>query len=82
MLRDSWKLPVLEAPSPKKHSTTLSLCSELLHQGRPNGHGDIAAHDAGGAQVAVITSAMCMEPPLPLQSNRPSFASTSAIILL
>ncbi len=54
MLSDSWKLPVLEAPSPKKHSTTRSVSMQLLGQRRADGHGDVAADDAGGAQVAVL----------------------------
>jgi hypothetical protein len=44
-LSDSWKLPVLDAPSPKK---------QLLGQPRACGHRDVASHDAGGPQISLL----------------------------
>ena len=54
MFSASWKLPSFDAPSPKKQTTTRSVPLELLSQRRAHGHGQVAADDAGGAQVAVL----------------------------
>ena len=46
----------------------LAAVLELLGQGRADGRGLVAADDAGRAEVVLCsTSAMCIEPPRPLQ---------------
>ena len=49
---DSWNVPWLAAPSPKKQTTTRSSFRIWMRQGGPDGDGDAAAHDSVGAEVA------------------------------
>jgi hypothetical protein len=53
MLSASWKLPSLDAPSPKKHTTTRSVPCSFCARRRADRHRQVAADDARRAQVAV-----------------------------
>src|SRR5699024_8635212 len=83
MFKDSWKVPSFEAPSPKKHSVTLS--SPCIFDPRP-------APVATGSPEPTIDvspsepiekSDRCIEPPLPwfTPSTRPNSSAIKPLIL-
>ena len=67
MFSDSWKLPVLEAPSPKKQSTTRSVPCSFCASAAPTATGMLPPTMPVAPRLPCSTSAMCIEPPLPLQ---------------
>ena len=67
MLMDSWKVPWLEALSPKKHSVTSSVPLILEAMPEPVAMGMPAPTMPLAPRMPRDTSAACMEPPLPRQ---------------
>ncbi len=67
MFSASWKLPVLDAPSPKKQSTTRSVPWSFCASAAPTATGMLPPTMPVAPRLPCATSAMCMEPPLPLQ---------------
>ena len=67
MLRDSWKIPSLVAPSPMKAAAT-RLCPRILNErAMPVAMGSPPPTMATAGTIPLARSPMCMDPPLPLQ---------------
>ena len=79
MFSDSWNSPSAAAPSPKKHTVTAPLPSSWPARAAPHAMGSPPPTMPLAPSMPTAKSAMCMEPPLPLQypSTRPN---SSAII--
>ncbi len=59
--------PRLEAPSPKKTTATWSVLRSLMESPAPQIRGSPPATTPLAPRIPIEKSAMCMEPPLPLQ---------------
>ena len=67
MLRHSWNGPAFEAPSPKKETATRPLPSICAARPAPVTIEMPPATMPFAPSMPMPKSAMCMEPPLPLQ---------------
>src|SRR5437764_6930524 len=65
-LRLSWKVPWLAAPSPKKQTATPPVPSVLAVSAAPQARGKPPPTMPLAPSIPLSTSALCMEPPLPL----------------
>jgi len=75
----SWKVPRLEAPSPKKQMATASVFLYLQANAAPTEIGCPAPTIPLAPRMPRSISAMCIEPPFPLQYPV-AFPYSSAII--
>ena len=64
-LADSWKVPWLDAPSPKKHTDTWSVPRIRAESAAPVARGMLPPTTPLAPSIPLEKSAMCMEPPLP-----------------
>ena len=67
MLAASWKVPLLEAPSPKKATATPSVFCIFWASAAPVAMVKPPPTMPLAPSMPTLKSAMCMEPPLPLQ---------------
>ena len=67
-LRDSWNVPCSAAPSPKKHTQTVLVPCNLADSAAPQARGGPPPTIPLAPSMPLLTSAMCILPPLPLQS--------------
>ena len=79
MFRDSWKTPLFTAPSPKKHTETIFFPSILQPNPAPTAIGIPPPTIPFAPNTPTEGSAICMEPPLPLQQPV-AFPNSSATI--
>lgn len=63
----SWKVPRLDAPSPKKHTATSLPCRCLMASAAPVAMLKPPPTTPFAPSMPTLKSARCMEPPLPLQ---------------
>ena len=67
MLSDSWNVPSFDAPSPKKHRTTASFFCMRQARPAPVPTGMLPPTMPVAPRLRFETSAMCIDPPRPLQ---------------
>ena len=67
MFRVSWNSPSPVAPSPKKHAATPPAPSSWAASAAPQAIGMPPATMPLAPSIPMAKSAMCIEPPLPLQ---------------
>ncbi len=67
MFTDSWKVPMFEAPSPKKLTATLSWPLYLFEKPAPTAIGIPAPTTPLAPIMPIERSLMCMLPPRPWQ---------------
>ena len=67
MFSDSWKVPWFVEPSPKKQTQTWSVPRMRMERPAPQAMQWPAPTMPFAPRMPLSRSAMCMEPPLPLQ---------------
>ena len=67
MLSASWNSPSAAAPSPKKHTVTSPLPSSWAASAAPHAMGSPPPTMPLAPSMPTAKSAMCIDPPLPLQ---------------